>query len=109
MKVITNQINEIHITHLQKTTIANLTKMEAVTQEPKLYWCNGYIFTAIQYDTNESFIQITKGNWYIESLTYCKSPKIQQSKYNGFSIEVIDYTGDPPFEKLFDHISEAEK
>jgi len=104
LKVITNQINEIHITHLQKTTIENLTKMEAITQEPKLYWCNGYIFTIIQYDTNESFIQITKGNWYLESLIYCKSEKIEQSKFNGFAVDVIDSTGDP-----FDHISEAEK
>jgi len=43
MKVTTNKINEIHISHLLKTSIENLTKMEAITSEPKLFWCKGIL------------------------------------------------------------------
>lgn len=108
MKLTTNTINEIHISHCQKTTIENLTKYEAVTQQPILSWCRGYLYSIGEFENEELTIKKTKAIWYIDSLIYCKSEKINQSKYNGFSVEVIDHTGDPTIEKLFDSL-EAKK
>ena len=109
MKVITNQINEIHISHFQKTSLENLTKSETITQQPILFWCKGYVFSLSCFESEELTVKKTKGTWYIDSLVYSKSEKINQSKFNGFSVEVIDQTGDQTLERLFDYISKAEK
>lgn len=106
MKVAINNITEIHISHCHKTSIENLTKSEAVTQQPILFWCKGYLYSLSGFENDELTVKKTKGIWYIDSLTYSKSEKIQQSKWNGFSVEVIDSTGDPIIEKLFESLED---
>jgi len=95
--------------NFHETDIDNLTKSEAISQEPTLFWCKGILFCVYQFENEELTIQKTKGIWYLNSLTYCKSEKISQSKFNGFSVEVIDLTGDSIYESLIDKILEAEK
>ena len=108
MKVTINTINEISISHLLKTDINNLTKIEATTESPKLYWCKGILFSIWEFSSEEIIVKQIGGIWYIDSFIYseCKQ-KISQSKYNGFTVEVIDFTGHSTFEKLIDSLSEV--
>ena len=60
MKVSINPINEVKITHLFKTTKDNLTKCQAVTETPKLYWCNGILFSFYEFSEEKLQIELTK-------------------------------------------------
>jgi len=107
LKVILNSIKEVHISHLLKTSIENLTKIEAITQEPKLFWCKGILFIPFEYNVDELEIQKTKGVYYLDKFYYaeCKE-RIDQSRYNGFSVEVIDLTGDLVYENLISSLED---
>lgn len=75
--------------------------MESTFQEPKLFWCQGILFIPVEYTIDELEIQKTKGVYYLDKFYYaeCKE-KINQAKYNGSPIEVIDFTGESIYEKL---------
>ena len=110
MKVIMNIIKEVHISHLHKTNVENLTQMEAITENPKLYWCKGVLFSVYEFSNEELAVKQTQGIWYLDSFTYaeCKE-KSDYSTYNGFKVDVIDMTGHPTYEKLIESILENEK
>ncbi len=105
MKVISNTVKEIHISHLTKTTIENLTKMAAI-KEAYLQWCNGILFLWFHFDA-EGLVEkkAVNGIWYIDAINYteCKD-KINQAKWNGYSIEVLDMTGHTAFESITESI-----
>ena len=110
MKVTSNIIQEINISHLHKTNIENLTQMEAIVENPKLYWCKGVLFSVYEF-TSEVIVQKQiEGIWYLDSFTYAKcQERNQYSTYNGFKVDVIDMTGHSTYEKLIDYILENEK
>ena len=110
MKVTSNIITEIHISHLHKTNIENLTQMEAITENPKLYWCKGVLFSVYEFTNEELVIKQTQGIFHLDSFTYaiCQE-KNQYSTYNGFKVDVIDMTGHSTYEKLIVSILEDEK
>lgn len=110
MKITSNIIKEIHISHLHKTNIENLTQMEAITEYPKLYWCKGVLFSVYEFSSEGIVTKQINGIWYLDSFTYAKcQEKNQYSTYNGFKVDVIDMTGHTVYEKLIDCILENEK
>jgi len=110
MKVTSNIIQEVNISHLHKTNIENLTQMEAITENPKLYWCKGVLFSVYEFTSEEIVTKLIKGIWYLDTFTYAICPeKNQYSAYNGFKVDVIDMTGHITYEKLIDYILENEK
>ena len=110
MKVTSNIIKEIHISHLFKTSIENLAHMEAVTEFPRLFWIKGILFNMVGFDSEKLVIELTKGIFYLDTFNYseCKE-KPEQTKWNGFKVDVFDLSGHPTYEKLIDSILENEK
>lgn len=104
MKVILNPIKEIYITNIIKSDIHRLTKQQAIRDKP-LAWCNGVIFSIDEIENDELVKKQSEGILYLESFVYaeCKS-FIEVSKWNGYSIEVIDFTGHDTTEKLIECI-----
>ncbi len=109
MKVVTNTIKEICISNFYKTSFEQLTKSQAVRESSLLYWCNGILF---QYDIHSSDDLITglarDGLLCISNFSYIEYEKIEQAKWNGYAIEVLDETGDPIAEKITESIKESE-
>ena len=106
MKVSLNPIKEIKITHLFKTTVKNLTKLEAITESPKLSWCNGLLFAFYEFPGEKLQIELTQGIWYLDSIHYAVSEKIDVAKWNGYAVEVGDLTSHSTFEELTKQIKE---
>jgi len=109
LKVILNPIKECYINQIVKSDIQNMTKTMTI-KEYHLSWCNGLLFYLEEFDSRDIIKKQIEGIWYIESFVYaeCKE-KIQQSKWNGYSLEVIDLTGYPMYEDLTKSILEIEK
>ena len=84
--------------------------MEAITENPKLYWCKGVLFSVYEF-TSEAIVQKQiEGIWYLDSFTYAKcQERNQYSVYNGFKVDVIDMTGHTNYENLIESILENEK
>ncbi|MBC8501915.1 MAG: hypothetical protein H8D35_02170 [Nitrosopumilus sp.] len=107
MKITLGIIKEIQITHLMKTSIENLTKLEAITQDPKLFWNSGILFSISEYDTDESSIRDRNGVWIIESLHYAFCDElITESSWNGYKVEVNDLSNHSTFSPLFQSLKE---
>lgn len=85
-----------------------MTKFQALKEQP-LLWCNGFLFFIEDYEDKEIIKQQTEGILHLQSLVYTKSKKINESKWNGMSIEVLDFTGFSIYEDLIKFISEFEK
>ena len=110
MKVTLNIITEIHISHLHKTSIENLTQMEAITENPKLDWCKGVLFSVYEFSSEGIVTKQINGIWHLDSFTYAKcQEKNQYSAYNGFKVDVLDMTGHIIYEKIIDYILGNEK
>lgn len=107
MKVTLGNIKEVVITKISKTTVENLTKYEATTNSPRIYWCNGILFNHYDFDNESSFQEITKGMYYIDTIFYAESDKVSSSKWNGYDVEVHDLTGDKIMESITKAIKEA--
>ena len=109
MKVLSNPIKECHINQIVKSDIQNMTKVRTIS-ESYLAWCNGLLFYLEKFDSEDIVKKQTEGIWYLQSFVYteCKE-KIQQSKWNGYSLEVVDLTGYPMYEDLTKSILEIEK
>jgi hypothetical protein len=98
MKIFTNYIKTVRITNAAKTSLDNLAKSEAIKEKPELFYCNGFVFS-IQY--NEALAEkLEEDTLYLDSFVYAQSGKIDSVMWNGYSIEIIDYTGFPVFEKI---------
>ncbi len=111
MKVISNIIKEIHISHLFKTNLDNLTHIEATSERPQLAWINGIIFITTEFDSEKLTIELTKeGILYLDTFNYseCKE-KPDQLKWNGFKVDVFDLSGHPTFTHIINFILEKEK
>ena len=107
MKVTLNPITEIKISHLHRTTVENITKIEAISEIPKLQWCNGILFSLYEFGVDELDIECTKGIFHIDTFRYavCEK-KIEISKWNGYAVEVMDYSNHSTFEELTKQVLE---
>ena len=65
-----------------------------------LAWCNGVLFHTDDFEAEDIVKKQIEGILYLKSFVYVKSQKIQISKWNGYSIEVVDLTGYSFFEDL---------
>jgi len=85
-----------------------LTKSQAITNTPKLYWYNGILFSITEFGGEKIQIEQTKGIWYIDTFDYAECPdKIEIAKWNGYAIEVVDATGWSNVEELVKSIKEG--
>jgi len=110
LKVVSNIIKEIHISHLFKTEINNLTHMEAISERPQLFWINGIIFITTKFASEKLTIELTKGIFYLDTFNYseCKE-KPDQLKWNGFKVDVFDLSGHPTYTPIIQFILEDKK
>ena len=110
MKISINEIKEIHILHLYKTTTDNLSHIEAITESPRLFWIKGILFYITEFDSEKLTIELTKGIFYLDAFNYaeCKE-KPEQLNWNGFKVDVLDLSGHPTFTHIIDFILEIEK
>ncbi len=107
MKVSLNTIKEVVVFHTHKTTVETITQLELVSSEnPSLYWNDGILFNILVPSQGESFIKQTDGIFYIDTLTYTISEKIDQTKVNGMIVSVIDMTGHSIFDILTKSLKE---
>ncbi len=90
MKITLDTIKEIIVFNIHKTTIQNITKDEAISENPVLLWCNEILFNIAMTSNEQVFLKQTEGIEYIDTLTYAFSEKIEQSRWNGYAIEVRD-------------------
>ena len=95
MKLITNPVYAVEIISSGKTTLNNLTKMEANKEFPELFYCDGIIFS-FEY-AEERFDQ---GTLFLDSFYFADSSKVDSVKFRGFEIDIIDYTGIEVFENI---------
>ena len=94
VKLSLNTAKEVFVFHIHKTTADIITQLELVSSEnPSLYWCNSILFNVSIPSQEESFIKQTLGEFYIDTLTYTFSDKIEQTKQNGMIVSMIDVTG----------------
>ena len=100
MKITFNTIKEIIIFNIHKTTIQNITKNEAISETPVLLWCNDILFNMTQTTSDQLFLKQIEGIEYIDTITYVNSEKIEQSRWNGYTIEVRDMSGHSIYEPL---------
>ena len=99
LKVILNPITEIKITDLFRTTIEIITKNRAINSQP-LLWVDGILFYVIDYDHKELTLSASRGIYYLDTVCYTESPFIEESKFNGYAVDVLDCTGHKTFEGL---------
>ena len=85
-----------------------MTKLQTVRELP-LIWCNGLLLFVEDYESKDIIKKQTEGILYLQSFVYTKSKKIQESKWNGYSVEVLDFTGYSIYEDLTKSILEIEK
>ena len=93
LKITLDTIKEIVVFTTYKTTVDEITKIEAIDSNPKLFWCNGLLFNYSRSDNAETTKQLLSGIFYIDTFTYAISDKIDQSAWNCYKVEVVDMTG----------------
>ena len=107
MKIIANQLKEVNINHLTKTSIENLTKLAVIDERPKLLWCNNVLFNFEEEVSEELVIKATQGIWNIQTLVYaeCKQ-KFSELKHCGISVTVLDYSDFKTYNQLIKSVLE---
>ena len=100
MKITFNTIKEIIIFNIHKTTIQNITKNEAISETPVLLWCNDILFNVTQITSDQLFLKQTQGVECLDTVTYTFTEKIEQSRWNGYTIEVRDMSGHSIYDPL---------
>ena len=107
MKVVFDTIKEIRILNKHKTTVENLTKFEAISSQPSLFWCNGVLFSLAVNPSEFRAVKQFEGIEIIDELTYAFSEKIERSSWNGYAIEVRDSSEDPVCIAITEALMEA--
>jgi hypothetical protein len=103
IKFVANYFTEIKIESLAELDVQRITKQEATDQEPVLSWCNGLLFNYLFSEKNpEESDKIIRFDYFF----YAKSENIEESKWNGHSVEVHDLTGVPLFEYITKKVQE---
>ena len=103
MKITLNPIKEIYINQIVKSDIQRITKQQAINDK-SLSWCKGYLFSIDVIQNDELIKKQSEGFLYLDTFVYAESEKIDVSKWNGYSIEVIDFTGFEIIESLIGSI-----
>ena len=106
MKITLNTIKEIIVFNIHKTTIENIIKNEAISETPVLLWCNDILFNMTQTTSDQLFLKQIEGIEYIDTITYVNSEKIEQSRWNGYTIEVRDMSGHSIYEPLTEFLKD---
>jgi len=78
-------------------------------EERYLAWCNGLLFYIEDFESKDIEKKVAEGIWYIQSFVYTHSKKIHESKWNGYSLEVVDLSNYPIFQELTKSILELEE
>ena len=109
MKITANQLKEVNINHLTKTSIENLTKLVVSDDRPKLLWSNNILLSFEKEVSEELVIKATQGIWNIQTFVYaeCKQ-KVNELKHCGISVMVLDYSDFKTYNELIKSILELE-
>ena len=75
-------------------------------QERYLAYCNGIVFYTENFESKDIEKKLVEGIWYIQTFCYTESKKIVESKWNGYSLEVVDLSNYPTFQELTKSILE---
>ena len=92
---------------LMEYAVDFMTKKEAISSSPELFWCNGFLFTAYDYDHKDIIIKELEGIKHFSEVFYADCKEFQEhAKWNGYSIEVHNVTGNPVYETLTKFLGE---
>jgi len=106
LKIILNPVKETIINQIVEIDIERITKIQAISNN-SLGWVNGILFYIMEYDDEYFSKKQSEGTWYVELFVYsvCGS-KPDFLKYNGFQVEILDFTGFSVIENLTKSILE---
>ncbi len=109
MKVVLRPVEEVVIDTLFKTELDSLIKSQAISNEPKLYWCNGIMFMAYGYADNKVASKSIENHiQYYSEIEYAECPEFtEQAKWNGYSVEVQNKANHPEYEAITQSIKEG--
>ena len=103
MKISANYFTEIKIQSLAQLDVQRITKQEATDKEPVLSWCNGLLFNYSFAEKNpEEPDTLIRFDYFY----FAKCEKITTSIWNGYTIEVHDFSGVPLFENIAKYVQE---
>ena len=109
LKITVQPVEEIIIETFFKTELDILIKSQAISENPKLFWCNGIMFVVFGYDDNKIASKTIETHiLHYAEFNYAICPEfIEQAKWNGYSIEVQNVTNHPEYEALTLAINEG--
>jgi len=109
LKLVTDTVKEIIVLQIAKVDIERITKNCAINDTP-LYWCNGVLFNKVAMEISEPEKEIINGKMFPESIVFaeCKT-YIEESKWNGYSVSVIDCTGYSMYEEMIKLVIDTKK
>ena len=108
MKITHIPTSEIIINDIFKTSKDNLTKIQAISNEPKLSWCNGLLFVLYGFSDKYFSLKQSQGIVHYSEITYAEcEDKVDSSSWNGYSVEVSDFTGHREFEVITQAIKDG--
>ena len=102
MNVTITPIKQVFINELIELDVQRITKLQAINESP-LFWINGYLFYSVEFTSPKlAEKEAIDGVLHLDSFLYAKSPKIDESKYNGnnVSVQVVDMTGHSTYEGI---------
>ena len=94
---------------IAKVDIERITKNCVINDTP-LYWYNGVLFNKVPMETSKPEKEIVNGKMFLESIVFaeCKT-YIEESKWNGYSVSVIDCTGYLMYEEMIKLVIDTKK
>ncbi|WP_156416081.1 hypothetical protein [Nitrosopumilus sp. Nsub] len=100
MKLIETEIQECSANHIFKLDINRLARINAMGSNP-LLWCNDVIFFIGDFEHSEAVTKSQlQGRYFVDTILYTESPLIDQVKWNGYTVEVLDMSGHKFYEEL---------
>ena len=105
MKLTETGIQECSANHIFKLDVNRLARINAMGSNP-LLWCNDIIFFLGEFENSEAVTKSQlQGRYFVDTILYANSPLIDQVKWNGYTVEVLDMSG----HKFYEELTEALK
>lgn len=100
MKLTLDTPNEVKVRCLFKTDLDNLIHIGG-SKQVSLLWVDGILIDFSEYPTSEKEVRECPDVFYVDTIAYAECPEYTpETKYNGFSVDVLDVTGNSFFDEL---------
>jgi hypothetical protein len=104
MKLTLTKIQECSANHIFKLDVNRLARINAMGSNP-LLWCNYTLFFIGDFENSEAVTKSQlQGRYFVDTILYADSPLIDQVKWNGYTVEVLDMSGHKFYEELTEEL-----